>query len=157
MDLSLGTALEVLGQEGAWLRVALLTQREGFVRASLVMPLEQQRVAKPTNITSLAQDFLQAPYVWGGVSAWGLDCSGLVQTVFAAHGIALPRDSDQQEACGHPLSLVDAKAADLVFFEGHVGIYLGEGLMIHANAKHMRVTINPVHEVGTVRSVKRVL
>jgi cell wall-associated NlpC family hydrolase len=89
--------------------------------------------------------FLQAPYLWGGRTALGLDCSGLVQAAFHACGIKCPRDSDQQEAVlGEPVMGWRPQTLarnDLVFWKGHVALARGDGTLIHANAFHMQVAI----------------
>jgi gamma-D-glutamyl-L-lysine dipeptidyl-peptidase len=64
------------------------------------------------------EHFSGAPYEWGGVTPWGVDCSGLVQTTFAARGVTLPRDSSQQVACGAEISADTARPGDLLFFRG---------------------------------------
>jgi gamma-D-glutamyl-L-lysine dipeptidyl-peptidase len=64
------------------------------------------------------EHFLGSPYVWGGVTPWGVDCSGLVQTTFAARGVSLPRDSAQQAGCGDSISLEAIRPGDLLFFSG---------------------------------------
>lgn len=88
--------------------------------------------------------FLETPYVWGGRSAWGLDCSGLTQVCFAALGRALPRDADQQRAA---LGEVAApRRGDLAFFPGHVGVMLDERSVVHANATRMRVSVETLGE-----------
>ena len=96
------------------------------------------------NVTALGLRFLEAPYVWGGRSAWGLDCSGFTQLVYSAFGKALPRDADQQQAA--TLSVPEARAGDLAFFPGHVGLMLDGQRMIHSNATNMRVTIETLGE-----------
>jgi gamma-D-glutamyl-L-lysine dipeptidyl-peptidase len=65
--------------------------------------------------------FLGSPYQWGGVTPWGVDCSGLVQTTFAARGTVLPRDSSQQVRCGSPVSLSAIQPGDLLFFRSETG------------------------------------
>ncbi|MFC6667030.1 C40 family peptidase [Deinococcus radiopugnans] len=93
---------------------------------------------------ALALRFLDTPYVWGGRSAWGLDCSGLSQLAFAAFGQFLPRDADQQQEA---LTVVTApQRGDLAFFPGHVGVMLDGQRMVHANATHMRVTVETLGE-----------
>ena len=65
--------------------------------------------------------FAGAPYLWGGVTPWGVDCSGLVQTSFAARGMMLPRDSSQQIECGAPVSIDEPRPGDLLFFRSETG------------------------------------
>jgi cell wall-associated NlpC family hydrolase len=93
-----------------------------------------------------AARFVGVPYLWGGRSARGLDCSALVQLALHAVGLPAPRDSDMQAALlGQPLA-ADAPPArgDLVFWRGHVGIMLDGARLLHANAHHMAVAIEPL-------------
>ena len=78
--------------------------------------------------------YLGVPYVWGGASPAGFDCSGLVMYVYAQLGISLPHYTGAQWAAGMPVSRSQLAAGDLVFFDGlgHVGIYIGGGQFIHA-------------------------
>ncbi|CAN5478733.1 C40 family peptidase [soil metagenome] len=142
LELALGVGLRVEGEHGDWLEVAL-TGGRAFVRKTVLEPLSAP-LLEPTAaaITRLARAFMHAPYVWGGRSAWGLDCSGLVQTVYRAHGLFLSRDADQQQAAGAEVAPAEARAADLLFLPGHVMIALGERSFIHANAHNMRVTVD---------------
>lgn len=106
------------------------------------------------------------PYLWGGDSAFGIDCSGLIQLCLFAAGKACPRDSDQQEAFfATEVSIEDGlKRGDLVFWRGHVGMMLNASEVIHANAYHMAVAIEPFEEAqnrigkrefGAIASIKR--
>jgi cell wall-associated NlpC family hydrolase len=83
---------------------------------------------------SLVQRFIGAPYLWGGESAEGFDCSGLVKYVYALAGIAMPHNVAQQYRYGVPVSRDELKPGDLVFFDElrHNGIYVGDGRFIHA-------------------------
>lgn len=105
-----------------------------------VAPLSE---AEP-DYTATARRLLGAPYLWGGRSAFGLDCSALVQLVLAAAGIACPRDSDQQKAALPSQTDGPPRRGDIVFFPGHVGIMVDNARLLHANASHMAVTIDPV-------------
>jgi hypothetical protein len=103
---------------------------------------------------AVALQFLGAPYLWGGRSSDGLDCSGLVQQALYACGFACPRDSDQQQALGAMLDARDLSVLernDLVFWPGHVGIMLDEARLLHANASAMCVSIEPINDaVGRI-------
>ncbi|MEM7491418.1 MAG: C40 family peptidase, partial [Pseudomonadota bacterium] len=96
----------------------------------------------------VADMFLGTPYLWGGSSRWGIDCSGLVQTALTACGLDCPRDSDQQRALvGRELhSDEPLKRGDLVFWAGHVGLMSDPDTLLHANAHHMTVAYEPLEE-----------
>jgi len=114
----------------------------------------------------LARRFLNAPYLWAGDSFQGIDCSGLVQRALLMCGIPCPRDSDQQEtALGRALKRGETpNRGDIVFWKGHVGIMASATHLIHANAHHMAVAIEPFksactrigkNEFGAVTSIRR--
>ena len=99
----------------------------------------------------VAERFLGVPYLWGGKTMLGLDCSGLVQIALTACGIPCQRDSDMQErALGAPVAaaadLSDLQRGDLVFWQGHVAIVRDRSSLLHANALHMAVVIEPIGE-----------
>jgi cell wall-associated NlpC family hydrolase len=120
------------------------------------------------DFVAVAERFLGVPYLWGGKTSLGIDCSGLVQTALTACGIGCPRDSDMQErALGVPLATVDPagwRRGDLIFWKGHVAIVRDESTIVHANAYHMAVAIEPTDDAlrriadagGTLVSVKRI-
>ncbi|BAQ43576.1 peptidase P60 [Methylobacterium aquaticum] len=148
--LSLGARVAVAGREGAYARLA-----DGrFAWAGHLAALD----AVEPDVAATALRFLGVPYLWGGRSSLGLDCSGLVQTALAAAGIAAPRDSDQQEAAlgeAVPVTadLAGLRRGDLVFWRGHVGMMLDEARLIHANGHHMAVAIEPLAEAeGRIRA-----
>ena len=116
---------------------------------------------------AVAERFLGAPYLWGGKSSFGIDCSGLVQTALAAAGIAAPRDSDLQEAnLGEAVALDPAqwRRGDILCWPGHVAFVRDADTILHANAFHMAVAVEGrdaalarITAAGnTLRSVKRV-
>lgn len=99
------------------------------------------------NVTDLAMNFLGVPYLWGGTSDFGFDCSGFVQRLYKFIGILLPRNSDQQRDFSKTVAgFENAMPGDLVFFKGHVGLYLGKGKMVHANGHSASVSIDDLFD-----------
>ena len=118
-----------------------------FLYAKHLAPID----AREPDFVAIAERFLEAPYLWGGRTSEGIDCSGLAQTALMAAGIAAPRDSDMQEAAlGRPLPLDDALAqlrrGDLVFWKGHVGVMRDAATLLHANGWAMKVASEPLAE-----------
>jgi cell wall-associated NlpC family hydrolase len=113
----------------------------GFVHLRHVAP-------PPTTPIDVARLFAGAPYLWGGRTTLGVDCSGLVQMTLAATGTPCPRDSDQQlAALGTAVAFGDRAAGDLVFFPGHVGILATLDRLFHANAHWMSTVEEPLDDV----------
>lgn len=102
------------------------------------------------DFVAVAQRFLEVPYYWGGKSALGLDCSGLVQLALEACGVPALRDSDMQEATlGERVMVNDLdslRRGDLVFWKGHVGIMTDADTLLHANGYHMMVAAEPLKD-----------
>ncbi len=105
-----------------------------------------------TDPVAIAQLFLGTPYLWGGNSAWGIDCSGLVQAACLACGLPCPGDSDQQaDQLGNTLPPGTAYMRnDLLFWDGHVAWVQSPDTLLHANAGHMAVTEEPI-DAGIAR------
>jgi cell wall-associated NlpC family hydrolase len=120
-----------------------------------------------TDFVAVAERFLHVPYLWGGKSLLGLDCSGLVQLSLDATGQPCPRDSDMQEQqLGGNLPvdrLDDLRRGDFVFWNGHVGIMTDTEHLLHANGFHMQVIREPLRQAvdriaksyGQISSIKR--
>ncbi|WP_226933539.1 NlpC/P60 family protein [Pseudogemmobacter faecipullorum] len=136
--LYLNALVTVSGAEGAWARTP-----EGLIPAGHLAPLDQTG-ADPV---ALAESLLHSPYLWGGNSAAGIDCSGLVQMAFHAAGRACPADSDLQRSFGSPLpETADLRRGDLLFWKGHVAIVSGSDQIIHANGYTMSVAYEKLSE-----------
>ncbi|MFM8747096.1 MAG: C40 family peptidase [Aestuariivirga sp.] len=104
------------------------------------------------DFVAVAEQFRHVPYLWGGKSVQGLDCSGLVQLSLEAAGAAAPRDSDMQEAAlGTPIPRDDfetLRRGDLIFWDGHVGIMTDAKTLLHANGHHMMAVAEPLAEAA---------
>jgi cell wall-associated NlpC family hydrolase len=140
-QLSLGARIAVGNLEDRFSRLA----SGGYVVARHLT--ETGRNAR--DFVDVAERFIGAPYLWGGRTRQGLDCSGLLQTALDAAGIRAPRDSDMQQATlGSevlvPDDLEGLERGDLVFWPGHVGIMADSVMLVHANAHHMAVVSEPL-------------
>ncbi len=128
----------------------------GMLPAAATRKLPVTRVG----IVQTAEQFLGLHYLWGGLSRWGYDCSGLTWAAYRAHGITIPRDADAQFAAGRPVSLRQMLPGDLLFYEhpvvGHVAMYIGGGKMIEAPNSRSEVRIVPVR-TSDFRGVRRYL
>ena len=149
--LSLGSELKVTKQHGDFVEVEHL----GCLWAAHVAPLDQAA----SDFVSIAEMFLHVPYLWGGKSALGLDCSGLIQISLQAAGIAAPRDTDMQWAeLGQEIALGDdlagLKRGDLIFWNGHVGVMRDAHNLLHANGHHMMVVSEPLRQARDRISAK---
>ncbi|MEM9836583.1 MAG: C40 family peptidase [Bacteroidota bacterium] len=148
-DLSMGNILQLAEQSGGMTRVVLPDGASGYFASDAVIAFEDWQ-SKQTNlqISQLAQSFYGAPYLWGGTSAKGMDCSGFTKMAYWMNGFVIPRDASQQVHAGTEVPIDDDLSQlapqDLLFFgtlreDGsqrvtHVGIYLGDGRFVHSGA-----------------------
>ncbi len=96
-------------------------------------------------------------YVYGGTSlSSGVDCSGFVQQIFAHYGVSLPRTSSGQGSSGRSISSSDMKPGDIIYYGGHVAIYIGDGLVVHASSPETGVKISNWN-YRTPKSIRNVL
>jgi hypothetical protein len=145
---------------GARLAIARVEDRLAVTRSGAYVPLPHLAPLDfiESDFVAVAERFLGVPYLWGGKTALGIDCSGLVQVALTAAGHVSPRDSDMQEgALGAPVADAEREVrlsrGDLVFWKGHVAIVRDPGTLIHANAFHMAVALEPLAEaVARIRA-----
>lgn len=158
IHLSHGSLLRIAEEAGRFAK----TDCGRWAIRSHIAPITPER-----DPVAVAERFFGTPYLWGGDSGFGIDCSGLVQASFSACGLACPGDSDQQETdLGETVQDGSVERGDLFFWKGHVAIAVDSDRLIHANAFHMAVAYEPVTEAverivaqgdGPVRRQARVI
>lgn len=165
-----GKKLLVVDRRGNWFGVLMVNGAVGWiwgdaitltndavsVSASWLMPSNRTQLVRYDGtgyaIVREAMRYLNVPYKYGGNSMNGIDCSALVQKVYAAFGIRLPRRASEQCAYGFPVEFSQLQPGDRIYFAGrdgqvnHCGIYIGDGKFIHASGRHGKVTISSLYE-----------
>ncbi len=140
--LVMGAAVTVIRDDG----VFAVTRGGWYLPRQHVGPIDRH----VDDFVAVAEQFAGTPYLWGGKSSLGIDCSGLVQVALNAAGIGCPRDSDmQQDGLGRALDAAESKKlrrGDLMFWNGHVAIARDADTIVHANAHHMATTIENTRE-----------
>ena len=147
---SLGARLAIVREQDRFAVAAA----GGFVPANHLVPLQSFE----SDFVAVAERFRGVPYLWGGKTSLGLDCSGLLQVALQACGIYAPRDTDlQEQALGTAVepdaAFANLRRGDLLFWPGHVAIARDRKTVVHANAFHMMVAIEPIAEaVARIRA-----
>ena len=144
LRLSYGTRLPTTGTDAHGNRLVRTPDGPGWIARS---SLGKAPVLTGASIAAAARRFSGLRYLWGGVSAWGFDCSGLVWDVFRAHGITVPRDTGPQSKAGRAVSPAGLRPGDLVFYGSpatHVAIFAGHGLMIESPDSAHAVRLVPL-------------
>jgi hypothetical protein len=140
--LVMGSMITVMREEGSF----AVTREGWYLPLHHVGPID----GRVPDFVAVAEQFAGTPYLWGGKSSLGIDCSGLVQVSLNAAGTGCPRDSDKQEdGLGRALDQSEAgklRRGDLIFWKGHVAIVRDANTIVHANAHHMATAIEGTHE-----------
>lgn len=174
-DVVAGALLKKVGEDGDWYRVELPDGRSGYLAKESAMDYEiwrQTRNPTADNIEETAKSFLGIPYLWGGTSTKGMDCSGFTKTVFFLNGINLLRNASHQARQGEDVPLDpefrNLRKGDLLFFGSkggngrpervtHVGIYLGNKEFIHASGLVKLNSFDPKSPIFNERRLKGLL
>ncbi|NUN69992.1 MAG: C40 family peptidase, partial [Bacteroidetes bacterium] len=172
-DITGGAVLKKIGQSGEWLQVGLADGRTGYIKRSAAIDLRQWGTAVvpvPERIEAAGRFLMGVPYLWGGTSPKGVDCSGFTKTVYNLNGLMLNRDANQQAEQGEPVEpgreFEHLKKGDLLFFgrkagEGkserivHVAIYLGNRQYIHSSGKVQINSFDPDSPLFNEYNLKR--
>ncbi|MGF6429717.1 C40 family peptidase [Bradyrhizobium sp. Pha-3] len=134
-------------------KLAIVREDDAFAMTREGWHLPRQHLASldtmAGDFVAIAEQFVGTPYLWGGKSSLGIDCSGLVQIALTAAGTGCPRDSDmQQDGLGRELTAAESKQlqrGDLIFWKGHVAIVRDATTIVHANAHHMATAVENTH------------
>jgi cell wall-associated NlpC family hydrolase len=154
-DAVIGTLVraEAASRRG-WRAVQFCDGREGFAKSRHIEPLPRSRRIVRERLAATAMRFMGIPYLWGGTTPKGFDCSGLIQRVFRLHGLVIPRDSDLQARYGRRKNAGETdelRTGDLLFFGkneqqiSHVAMYLSDSLFLHAYGQVRINALDPRH------------
>jgi len=139
-----GTRLWCSGKVRDCVRCCLPDRSVILIKPQRIRPIRSRKgsEATPAGIVREARRFLGVPYLWGGMSPAGFDCSGLIRAVFGAFGIYLPRDTKDQKRCGEKVARRAVRTGDLLFFKRHVGLALAGEKIVHASVGGSGVRVN---------------
>lgn len=150
LTLPRGALVEPAEEKDGWTQLRLIGGKMGYVKSHAIAQQRTPQLMESElrkNITDTAVEYLGVPYRWGGRTPVGVDCSGLCHSAYLLNGIAIYRNASIQPGYPvHSISFACAAEGDLLYFPGHMALYLGDGKYIHATAREGRVCINSLEE-----------
>ncbi|MGH8003154.1 MAG: NlpC/P60 family protein [Limisphaerales bacterium] len=162
--LTFNAAVRIFRKSGSWIAVGSNEKVLGWVKEEGLTDLAKIRFSV-ADLIKRGMEFFGTPYLWGGISSFGFDCSGFLFTLFDFFGKKIPRDTVEQVKIGEEVPLQKSKAGDFFFFPGHVALYAGQNKILHANLRGGGVTLDSIRKsdknynpvIETLVAVKRVL
>ncbi len=142
-----GARVEVVGEEGRYSKVKFSDGNIYYIHKEHIRPIDSTNENIRESIVNTALSYLGTQYRWGGRTNHGIDCSGLCFNAYRFNGIDIWRDADIEKSKNlKKIPLEEAKKGDLLFFKGHMAIYLGEGRIVHSSASNGCVAIEELNE-----------
>lgn len=161
--LEIGTPVKIYGTSGNWRKVSV-KGKTGYVPKEYVYistkapALEGTTYQKGQTVAKFAQRFVGNSYVWGGTDLnRGADCSGFIGSVYRSFGYSLPRSSYDLRSAGRKVSYSDKQPGDIICYDGHVAMYIGNGKIVHASSKKTGIKISPRANYRKVICVRRIV
>lgn len=161
--LKVGTAVTVYGTSGSWRKVSV-AGKTGYVPKQYVYintnapALTGSTYEKGQTVAKFAQRFVGNSYVWGGTDLnRGADCSGFIGSVYRSFGYKLPRSSSELRSAGRKVSYSQKQPGDIICYNGHVAMYIGNGKIVHASNRKTGIKISPRANYRRIVCVRRVV
>ena len=161
--LEIGTPVTVYGTSGNWRKVSV-AGKTGYVPKQYVYintkapALEGTTYEKGQTVASFAQRFVGNSYVWGGTDLnRGADCSGFIGSVYRSFGYKLPRSSYDLRSAGKKVSYSEKQPGDIICYDGHVAMYIGNGQIVHASSRKTGIKISPRANYRRIICVRRIV
>ena len=161
--LKVGTAVTVYGTSGSWRKVSV-AGKTGYVPKQYVYvgtkapSLTGSTYEKGQTVAEFAQRFVGNPYVWGGTDLnRGADCSGFIGSIYRSFGYKLPRSSSELRSAGRKVSYRQKQPGDIICYNGHVAMYIGNGKIVHASSRKTGIKISQRANYRSIVCVRRIV
>lgn len=161
--LKVGSAVTVYGTSGSWRKVSV-AGKTGYVPKQYVYvgtkapSLTGSTYEKGQTVAEFAQRFVGNPYVWGGTDLnRGADCSGFIGSIYRSFGYKLPRSSSELRSAGRKVSYSQKQPGDIICYNGHVAMYIGNGKIVHASSRKTGIKISQRANYRSIVCVRRIV